>query len=45
MATAHADADEAVLKMLDRYGVLMLEDLMTGERISVWHNCFSLSNG
>jgi hypothetical protein len=29
MATAHADADEAVLKMLDRYGVLMLEDLIT----------------
>ena len=28
MATAHADADEAVLKMLDRYGVLMLEDLI-----------------
>lgn len=30
MATANADADEAVLKMLDRYGVLMLEDLITG---------------
>ena len=30
MATANADAGDAVLKMLDRYGVLMLEDLITG---------------
>ena len=30
MAAAHAGADEAVLNMLDQYGVLMLEDLITG---------------
>jgi len=30
MATANRDADEAVLTMLDRYGVLMLDDLITG---------------
>ena len=30
MAAGHAGADEAVLNMLDRYGVLMLEDLITG---------------
>jgi hypothetical protein len=30
MATANGDADEAVLNMLNRYGVLMLEDLITG---------------
>lgn len=30
MAAAHGDADEAVLHMLNRYGVLMLEDLITG---------------
>ena len=30
MATANADADEAVLTILDRYGVLMLDDLITG---------------
>jgi hypothetical protein len=30
MATANAGADEAVLNILDRYRVLMLEDLITG---------------
>ena len=30
MAIANGDADEAVLNMLNRYGVLMLEDLITG---------------
>ena len=28
MSTANGEADEAVLNMLDRYGVLMLDDLM-----------------
>jgi hypothetical protein len=30
MSTANGEADGAVLNMLDRYGVLMLDDLMTG---------------
>jgi hypothetical protein len=30
MVTANVDADEAVLNMLQRYGVLMMDDLIIG---------------
>ena len=30
MATANGEADEVILTILDRYGVLMLDDLITG---------------
>ena len=30
MGTGNADADEAVLNMLQRYEVLMMEDLISG---------------
>ena len=40
MATGHADADEAVLNMLHRCEVLMLEDLITGRPDFSWAQLF-----
>jgi len=40
MATGHTDADEAVLNMLHRYEMLMLEDLFTGRQDFSWTQLF-----
>ena len=40
MATGNADADEAVLNMLQRYEVLMIEDLITGRPDLSWAQLF-----
>jgi hypothetical protein len=40
MATGNADADEAVLNMLQRYEVLMMEDLITGRPDFSWSQLF-----
>ena len=40
MATGNADADEAVLNMLQRYEVLMIEDLVTGRPDFCWSQLF-----
>ena len=40
MATENTDADEAVLNMLQRYEVLMLEDLITGRPDFSWAQLF-----
>ena len=40
MATGDTDADEAVLNMLQRYEVLMLEDLITGRPDFSWAQLF-----
>jgi hypothetical protein len=40
MATGNADADEAVLNMLQRYEVLMMEDLITGRPDFSWAQLF-----
>jgi len=40
MATGNADAEEAVLNMLQRYEVLMIEDLMTGRPDFSWAQLF-----
>ena len=40
MATGDTDADEAVLNMLQRYQVLMLEDLITGRPDFSWAQLF-----
>jgi hypothetical protein len=40
MATGNADADEAVLNMLQRYEVLMIEDLVTGRPDFSWAQLF-----
>jgi hypothetical protein len=40
MATGNADADEAVLNMLQRYEVLMLEDLVIGRPDLSWAQLF-----
>ena len=40
MATGDTDADEAVLNMLQRYDVLMLEDLITGRPDFSWAQLF-----
>ena len=40
MATANADAEEAVLNMLQRYEVLMMEDLITGRPDFSWAQLF-----
>ena len=44
MGTGNANADEAVLNMLQRYEMLMMEASSDGQ-ISVGHNCFSPSTG
>ena len=40
MATGNADADEAVLNMLQRYEVLMMEDVITGRPDFSWSQLF-----
>ena len=40
MATGNADAEEAVLNMLQRYEVLMMEDLMNGRPDFSWAQLF-----
>jgi hypothetical protein len=40
MATGNADADEAILNMLQRYEVLMMEDLITGRPDFSWAQLF-----
>jgi hypothetical protein len=40
MGTGNADADEAVLSMLQRYEVLMMEDLITGRPDFSWAQLF-----
>jgi hypothetical protein len=40
MATGNADADEAVLNMLQRYEVLMMEDLIIGRPDFSWAQLF-----
>lgn len=40
MATGNEDADEAVLNMLQRYEVLMMEDLITGRPDFSWAQLF-----
>jgi hypothetical protein len=40
MATGNADADEAVLNMLQRYEMLMIEDLITGRPDLSWAQLF-----
>jgi hypothetical protein len=40
MATGNTDADEAVLNMLQRYEVLMIEDLITGRPDLSWVQLF-----
>ena len=40
MVTGDTDADEAVLNMLQRYEVLMLEDLITGRPDFSWAQLF-----
>jgi len=40
MATGNTDADEAVLNMLQRYEVLMIEDLITGRPDLSWAQLF-----
>lgn len=40
MTTGNADAEEAVLSMLQRYEVLMIEDLMTGRPDFSWAQLF-----
>lgn len=40
MSTVTADADEAVLNMLQRYEVLMIEDLVTGRPDFSWAQLF-----
>jgi len=40
MGTRNVDADEAVLNMLQRYEVLMMEDLITGRPDFSWAQLF-----
>ena len=40
MGTGNADADEAVLNMLQRYEVLMMEDLIVGRPDFSWAQLF-----
>ena len=40
MGTANIDADEAVLNMLQRYEVLMMEDLIVGRPDFSWAQLF-----
>ena len=40
MGTGNADADEAVLNMLQRYEVLMMEDLIIGRPDFSWAQLF-----
>jgi len=40
MGTGNADADEAVLNMLQRYEVLMMEDLISGLPDFSWAQLF-----
>ena len=40
MGTGNADADEAVLNMIQRYEVLMMEDLIAGRPDFSWAQLF-----
>jgi hypothetical protein len=40
MGTENADADEAILSMLQRYAVLMMEDLIIGRPDFSWAQLF-----
>ena len=45
MSTGNADADKAILDMLQRYEVLTMDALSSLSQIFVGQNCFSRSVG